>query len=263
MAYFDPRGGSNRYSIKTDFFQKWSNEMAYVLGFLYADGSIIDAVSSRTQYIKFDSKDKDIINSIKLLLRSKHPIHSRPPRETLHRNGIYKSLELFSLSIGSRRMFADLIKIGLMPNKSKIIKFPVNIPKKYLSHFIRGYFDGDGCVHIQKAKGKKQKIILKGLSVIFTSGSKIFLQGLISNLQKIITLKHDKVYDSNRAYQLRYSTFDSIQLFKVLYKNTFQDIYLKRKFEIFLKYFQLRPLRVDKDVKKIFKNLKVATYPSR
>jgi len=66
MVYFDPRGGSNRYSIKTDFFQKWSNEMAYVLGFLYADGCIVDAAkSSRTQYIKFASKDKEIIEKIK------------------------------------------------------------------------------------------------------------------------------------------------------------------------------------------------------
>ena len=65
----DPRGGSNRHRVKTDFFQKWSNEMAYVLGFLYADGSITDArKTSRTQYIQFASKDRDILINIKAQL---------------------------------------------------------------------------------------------------------------------------------------------------------------------------------------------------
>lgn len=256
MEYFDPRGGSNRYGIKTDFFKTWSNEMAYVLGFLYADGDMVDAISSRTQYIKFSSKDKNILNIIKSLLQSEHPIHSLPPRKILHRNGVYKSSELFYLRIGSRKMFTDLKKIGLSPNKSKIIKFP-NVARKYLSHFIRGYFDGDGCVHIEMAKGKKQKLILKRINVVFTSGSKIFLQELSSSLKKITNFKN-KVYNSDRSYQLRYSTSDSMQLFKFLYKNVLRDAYLKRKFKIFLKYFQLRPSRIDKDIEKIIKNPKMA-----
>ena len=47
------------------FFKKWTPEMAYVLGFLYADGNIVDAVASRTQYISFSSKDREIIAKIK------------------------------------------------------------------------------------------------------------------------------------------------------------------------------------------------------
>lgn len=29
-----------RYNINEKFFEEWSNDMAYVLGFLYADGSM-------------------------------------------------------------------------------------------------------------------------------------------------------------------------------------------------------------------------------
>lgn len=71
---FDSRGGHNCYNCNLDFFKKWSNEMAYVLGFLYADGNIIDAsVSSRTQYIKFSNNKKEIIEKIRLVLKAKHP----------------------------------------------------------------------------------------------------------------------------------------------------------------------------------------------
>ncbi len=250
----DPRGGHNRYKCNFDFFKKWTNEMAYVLGFLYADGCIVDAVSSRTQYIQFTSKDKDTLILIKSLLKSTHPLSSRPRRKRLHRNGVYESSEVFNLRIGSRKMFNDLMGIGVVPNKSKIVSFPLVSPR-YLSHFIRGYFDGDGCVYLQLARGKTQKTIIKKLSVIFTSGSKIFLEGLSSNIRKIVNLKQEKVYDSHFAYQLRYSTSDSIELFKFFYQDIYQNIYMERKFKIFLRYFLLRPLKIDKDIKNILENL--------
>lgn len=251
----DPRGGHNRYNCNFGFFKHWTDEMAYVLGFLYADGDIVDAISSRTQYIEFVNADKEILEKIRVVMKSEHPLHVRPPQMHVHKNGIYKSRELFILRIGSRRMFNDLIRLGVIPNKSKISTFPI-VPASYLDHFIRGYFDGDGCIFLQLAKGKKIKTIIKKLSVIFTSGSKIFLEGLNFNIRKIIDLRQDKVYNSHHSYQLRYSTSDSIQLFKFLYKTVPQkNIYLKRKFKIFLKYFLLRPLKIDKDIKNILENL--------
>lgn len=253
MGYFDPRGGSNRYKINVDFFKKWSSEMAYVLGFLYADGTIIDAISSRTQYIIFTSRDKEILKKIRTVMNSEHPLCIQPPRTHRHKNGIYKSRELFILRIGSRKMFNDLVHLGVVPKKSKIAIFP-KVPPHYLNHFIRGYLDGDGCVYLQKKKGKRQPVVSKKLSVIFTSGSKIFLQKLVSVL-KDIGVSQDKVYNSNRAYQLRYSISDSVKLFKFLYKNVSQKIYLERKFKKFLEYFRLCPVRIDKDVKNILNNL--------
>ena len=250
----DPRGGHNRYVCDLDFFKKWTGEMAYVLGFLYADGCIIDAISSRTQYVQFTSKDKDTLILIKSLLKSTHPLSSMPPSKRLHRNGIYNSSEVFNLRIGSRKMFNDLAGIGVIPNKSKTITFPF-VPSHYLSHFIRGYFDGDGCAYLELAKGKTQNIIIKKLSVIFTSGSKLFLEGLSSNIRKILNLRQDKIYDSHYAYQLRYSTADSMRLFKFLYKNVRQNIYMERKFKIFLKYFLMRPVKIDEDIKNILEEL--------
>ena len=251
----DPRGGSNRCNFKADFFQKWSSEMAYTLGFLYADGNITDATnSSRTQYIGFTSKDQDIISDIREILGSEHNIYRREPEWRRYVDGkTYQSSESFHLRIGSKRMFSDLLKIGLIPNKSKTIEFP-KIPKKYVSHFVRGYFDGDGCIYIRKP--------YKGLRLIFTSGSKQFLNDLNMTIGLSIDLGLKRVYPSHRAYQLGYSTLDSIKLFKFLYKNAPKRTYLRRKVKIFSDYFQKKPLKVDRNIKKILNDLNMARYPS-
>jgi hypothetical protein len=42
--------------------------VAYILGFLYADGNIIEANNfSRTNYLQFVSKDKEILEKLKKL----------------------------------------------------------------------------------------------------------------------------------------------------------------------------------------------------
>lgn len=253
MFSLDPRGGHNRYKFNTDFFKKWTPDMAYVLGFLYADGDIEDVrKSSRTQYITFPSKDRDILESIKKVMESHHPIQYRPARKVLYRNGkIYESAESYRIRIGSRKLFDDLVKLGLTPRKSLTIKFPTDIPDEYLNHFIRGYFDGDGCVSIKKGMGKRGRSILKGVNTVFTSGSRLFLEGLCEKVHKLAGFNKRNIYNGSGAYYLKYPTSESIEWFKFLYSNNLYGLFLKRKFNVFQKYFQLRPARIDKKITNI------------
>lgn len=48
-------------------------------------------------------------------------------------------------------MFEDLDKLGIRPNKSLDCIFP-SLCEDLMSHFIRGLFDGDGCVWNGKRK---------------------------------------------------------------------------------------------------------------
>ena len=151
-------------------------------------------------------------------------------------------------------MYATLIDLGLYPNKSLTIRFPT-VPKHCLPDFIRGYLDGDGCVYLHTAKGKNGQKIVKRLSVIFTSGSELFLKELNSILGSQIDLRQKKIYKGHRSFQLRYGTFDSIQLFKLLYKDTKKsDLYFRRKFAIFIAYFHMRPANIDSSIKRIMHN---------
>ena len=243
---FDPRGGRNRYKCNFDFFKQWTDGMAYVLGFLYADGDIVDAVSSRTQYIKFVNTDKEIIEKIKTAMRSEHPISVRAPQVHIYKNGAHKSRELFILRIGSRGMFHDLIHLGIVPNKSKIITFP-NVPLSYLSHFIRGYFDGDGSIVFNK----------KWIRIVFTSGSKDFLDQLSDELSRALEIRKRSVRLGHHSYQLYYFTQEGLKVLNFIYKNVEKDkLYLDRKYKFYKKLAVKYKYILNKHI------TQVAVYPS-
>lgn len=228
--------------------------MAYVLGFLYADGNITNSIPSRTQYIHLYSNDEHILYAIKAVLSSSHGIQ-KVSNKTFARTGkTYKSKDGFRLRIGSKEMYSDLLKLGVVPNKSRIATFP-NIPKKYLGSFIRGNFDGDGCVFLQKALGITQPVIIKKLSAIFTSGSYKFLEGMVGVIKNNLTISHNRIYNGTRSFQLRYSTKDSIELFKLMYQDCRSGLYLKRKSDIFNDYFRRAPKKIDKSIHKILENI--------
>lgn len=231
-----------KYSVDEKFFEKWSAEMAYVLGYLYADGSMEDAPYLRGKYIRVSSIDKSSIIMIRELLKSKHTIVVRRQEGPRHAQ--------YLLRIGSHKIYNDLIKLGLYPNKSLTIKLPY-IPSNYFAHFLRGYFDGDGCVFLETGIGAKGSAIVKRLSVIFTSGSRVFLEQLDLKLRDVLLNKEHFIHTSQRAYQLRFRTRESVQIFSFLYRNLPNMSYLRRKLNIFIKYFILRPSRIDTSVRKI------------
>lgn len=232
-----------KYSSNEDYFKRWGPEMAYLLGYIYADGSLEDSPKIRGHYIRLTSIDKDRIQFAQTQLQAAHPIQ-KLTKTTPHEK------QRFLLRIGSKKMFADLLSIGLSPKKSLTVRMPV-IPKKYLSNFVRGYFDGDGCVYIETALNTKGKRILKALRVIFTSGSKKFLIDLEKLLRENVSLEERKITSARRCYQLRYSTKDSVSLFCYFYSSVSSDAYMRRKYDTFKKYFDLRKERIDSKVKHV------------
>jgi hypothetical protein len=229
-----------KYRVNEAFFEKWSSDMAYVLGYIYADGDLNDSPYMRGKYVSVASVDKSSILRIRGFLNSEHTI-----KET--RSHFIGSKTCYILRIGSHKIYNDLYKLGLYPNKSLTITFP-KIPKKYLGHFIRGYFDGDGCIYFEKRKGSKGQQIVGRIRTIFTSGSKIFLEVMNASLDKI-GVENGKIYSSKRSYQLVFNNTNSIKIFKLIYKNTGNNSFFMRKFSIFKKYFELRPIHIDKEIK--------------
>ena len=152
-----------------NFFKKWSPEMAYILGFFAADGSMYKTKRG-THFIEFQITDKELLKQIRKLFDSNHKIAMR------NRNKKWKLL--YRLQIGSKAMFGDLIKLGMTPRKSKTIKFP-DIPVHYLIHFVRGYFDGDGNVWSGLMHKTDRKKPSRTLIAGFTCGSKKFLISLM------------------------------------------------------------------------------------
>src|SRR5690625_4863412 len=153
-----PHGSWKRkYHLNEDYFKTWSNNMAYILGFFFADGM----VARDTQVISFSQKEKYILKNIRSEIKSNHPIIKN------------KKTGVYILNLNSKIMRKDLMDIhGVMPNKARTIKFPT-IPDEYLSHFIRGYFDGDGFVNYEK------------YFVSIVGGSEEFMLTLRDNIENI------------------------------------------------------------------------------
>lgn len=236
-VYKDSRGGHNRTSINQNFFKEWSSSMAYVLGFIFADGAIEDVQkSSRACYLALSSKDLSILGKIKEAMISEHQLYKRQSRLLTYSNGKqYVSSEQFILRIGNKTIYNDLLKLGVTPRKSLTILFP-KIPLQYLPFFLRGYFDGDGCIYLIKNKYPR---------IVFTSGSNQFLQGVSEALSITlgIPLKHaysQVQHSSNFCYQLHYNTKLSKQILEFMYKDLNKAPYLERKYLIYQKYLKLK-----------------------
>lgn len=100
-----------------------------------------------------------------------------------------------------------------MSKKTFIIKFPqLNID--LIQHFIRGYFDGDGSISINKS----------GISLNFTCGNHLFLEKISTYMIK------KKIYDRKNFSTLDYNKYSDIEkIYYYLYNNS--NIYLERKKE--------------------------------
>ncbi|MDP3917926.1 MAG: LAGLIDADG family homing endonuclease [Candidatus Woesebacteria bacterium] len=231
--YTDPRGGHNRKHINKNFFRSWSPKMAYVAGFIYADGAIEDVrTSSRTCYLAIGINDKELLLDIRKSMSSNHNIYVEKEHwEKFPGNKRYLSRESYKLRVGSQALFNDLVNLGLTPRKSLTLKFPT-VPDIYLGHFVRGYFDGDGCVNISYKQGSRTPI----LSTIFTCGSKDFLVSLSHLLENKISIKAGNVRFQSKAFRLRLRKNDSLKLLKYIYEDMDKSIYLRRKYDKYQRY---------------------------
>lgn len=214
-------------AVNQNFFKTWTPNMAYVLGFFTADGSMYRTNRS-THFIEFQITDKELLEKIRKAFGSNHKItvRKRDPRwKTIYR-----------LQIGSKQIFNDLLRRGLYPNKSRTIRLP-KVPKKYFSHFLRGYFDGDGCIHIGRYWRKDRKKWKTQITMNFTSGSRMLLKDLLFTL--IPYVKGERLGKKTRGYELVFSRHDSVALFNLMYHNISTGIFLKRKLKTFQKALKI------------------------
>lgn len=117
---------------RVSFFRCWSAEMAYVLGYWWADGYMRHRKDTGAHLIEMASNDRAHLDQV-----------ARAIGETSNLRRISGSLNCYEIEFCSKEMYYDLLALGGMPNKSNVIGFP-SVPAEYLVHFVRGFVDGDG-----------------------------------------------------------------------------------------------------------------------
>lgn len=220
------------FDIDENFFSIWSDEMAYVLGLIITDACIRQPKKGSIT-VHLDINDRSLLEKVRKAMKSTHKIVP-----SKHQKGLY----LFGFA--REQITKDLLRLGITPRKSLTVKFP-DAPNKYLRHFIRGVFDGDGSVYLEKRSVKMP------LRTKFISGSKDFIYKLERRLQKLGMPKHTlyKRRKKNISYMFRYGHRNSIRLFHLLYSGVNKDLYLERKYRKFVEGLKYSPIIQNNNMK--------------
>lgn len=131
-----------KYFHQEDFFETIdTEEKAYWLGFMFADGYIINNENKygEDQFgLSVAADSADVIEKFKISLKATNPIRYDTSGKKLGKQVLHK------LVLTSQKTVNDLIDKGCYKNKTLILEPPKHIPNDLIRHFLRGFFDGDG-----------------------------------------------------------------------------------------------------------------------
>ncbi|MBE3094332.1 MAG: hypothetical protein IMZ52_04815, partial [Actinobacteria bacterium] len=197
-------------SVNKDFFKTWSPEMAYVLGYWFADGNIYNNTFTIV------SVDYDIIKKITDVMKSTYKIQK--VNQTSMINGVIpKRKPLYRIAITNKFIVNSIKCLGGVEKKSLIAEFP-DVPEKYLNHFIRGFLDGDGGISVRN-HGNPEVVFYGTKSFLTTLNDRIKWKG--------------KIIPQRKIYFLKFIAEDAQEVLKYMYTNS--NIYLDRKYDIYKK----------------------------
>jgi dUTP pyrophosphatase len=193
---------NSRHSIPENFLEEIDDEFsAYLLGWIASDGHIAtDGV-----YISIHIKDAKILDAIARKIGD-------PSLCTLSEKHQRANLALSRQSVAN----AASKWLNVSPGKkSHTVRFP-NLKETLIKHFIRGYFDGDGCVSSPYRDRRQPRASI-------SSQSQIMLESLSSNSNIPATINKDSV---------EWNGVKALDFLSWIYDEA--NYYLERKYESYL-----------------------------
>lgn len=216
-----------KYSLNENFFENIvTEEQCYWLGFIFADGYVNNSIKPGSK--KYDRHLKIVLKEIDIehLENFKTSINSNKPIKLLkYTNGYYPTLIIYN-----KKIVEDLVKLGCVQGKTHKLLFPKSLSKEQIRHFIRGYFDGDGCItRSNKEKNNTCNLNITGRKEFLFEIQKIFNDELGLNYTKMSKRHKER---KNDIYTIHYG---GIHVMKKLKKYLYDEsmIFLFRKFKKF------------------------------
>lgn len=210
---------SYRQKFKDPDFMTISGEIRYyLLGLILTDGCLSQQ-EGKEERMTLRTSDKQLAEQL-------HPIIC--PERKLYANKPYKEEHNISYALLNTNEDAirTLKSYGIYPNKSYTVEYP-SIPAKHARHLIRGLFDGDGCIFVNKVNGKPYK------HISFTTASITFAHMLREELATY-GFNPTVTEDSRRGkyYVKLYRQKEVAEFGEWIYEDA--NYYLERKKQAFL-----------------------------
>ena len=205
--------GSSRPTISNECaFTDYSEDSCYWAGFLAADGCVTNGILK----VCLNYDDTSHLEKLRAFLGSTHSITSNTDK-------YYRS----ELGFKHSQIVEDLeSNYNIVPRKSLIYKLP-KLPEKYFKHFLRGYFDGDGC--ICESFSNKNSTTATLYTTIVGSGE--FIEGLYNTINNLLNINGTISTKDNNVKTIKYCTNASFILLGYMYKDA--TTYLDRKYSLY------------------------------
>lgn len=218
-----------RYFYDKNYFEKIDSEdKAYWLGFMYADGNIHQTFNKTTGNLKCTNTELSLQKSdeshLKKFIKSINSNHEVKYKEVKLNEKTYQAARV---TITGKDFANNLIDKGCTPRKSLTITFPNEeiLPKSLVRDFIRGYVDGDGCLHVKPSDHRY---------IVNIVGTYDFLKSIREILRENLGTYNVAIRQKGNAFQMNYSGKKNFaKITNYLYCDA--CTYLERKYEIYQK----------------------------
>ena len=217
-TYVEAKDLTRKYNLDDDFFKRQSHNMAYMLGFIAADGNI--AKKENGIFIEIHQKDEALLHFFNEITKN-----TRPLKYYIHKHKDGADTPSAKFRAWSSAWKKDLAVYNIVPNKTFILKPPYFLENQYRITFLKGYFDGDGSIYYNKSKNQ--------FFCSFIGASKEMIDWIYSFLATeygIIGRKTKSVTSNNTTmYGIEYAKDNLIKLRKLWYESKTSDCCLERK----------------------------------
>lgn len=242
-SYVNKHLGHKNIKFNDRYFQYIDTPTkAYWLGFIYADGYVIQNQNGCSEFgIKLQARDHKVLEDINNELGGQHSI------KYSHFEGYvnsYKSKtisDMANLRVYSKNLVSDLISHNIKQNKSTLPYYPI-VEDKYFFDFLRGYIDGDGYMSDGIVTGNKSYSTL--VLGIVSSHREVF--DYINEQIKVRYNIEGGISYHKGSYEIRWCTKNAMKLLDMIYYSDNVQ-FLQRKYD---KYKAIKAAISEHEMKK-------------
>jgi LAGLIDADG DNA endonuclease family protein len=221
--------GKSTANLRESLFSQWSQPMAYLLGYIFTDGSLSQVAKGCFQ-VSIASIDREHLEKVAATLGE--GVRIRKTKQSKRGFSGTEDRYIHSIAFTRPEMIADLRKLGLTERKSLTMQFP-NVPDEFLRDFIRGCWDGDGSIFL----GSSMELV-----ATFVTGSPSFIQRLRDRLNDrgfgtltihIHTRESEGIKTKNPSYSVKITGNHAVKFCEFLYDGAPSNLFLMRKFLVY------------------------------